>query len=41
MSTSSESAVIWVPYSPELTRWSFIGTAIVLVVIWIVFRGRR
>lgn len=34
-------AIIWVPYSDELTKWSFIGTAIALGVIYVLFRRRR
>lgn len=37
----NEVAIIWVPYSDELTKWSFVGTAISLGVIYVIFRRRR
>ena len=36
-----ESAVIWVPYSPTFTKWSFIGTGIALVLIWLYYHHKR
>lgn len=36
-----ETAIIWVPYSDELTKWSFIGTAITLSVIYMIYRKKR
>ncbi len=36
-----ETAIIWVPYSDELTKWSFIGTAIALSVIYVIYRKKR
>ncbi|MEU9653930.1 hypothetical protein AB0E00_34230 [Streptomyces sp. NPDC048110] len=36
-----QTAIISVPYSEELTKWSFIGTAIALGVIYVIFQRRR
>lgn len=36
-----ETAIIWVPYSDELTKWSFIGTATALSVIYMIYRKKR
>jgi len=39
--TVRPTAVVWVPYSDELTKWSIGGTVVAMAVIWAVFHGRR